>query len=346
MAGRSRTPSTLDEIGVARILKEQDGVISRAQVLALGGRPCDIRRRLRRKEWTRVFPGTYLHHTGEPTWEQRCWGAVLLLWPAWLHRESALRAHGVRRDRERRGGADPIHVLVEATRTPTPPPGIKVERIRDPGRWVQDNRHPPRAQLEFALLKVAADRDEAGAVAVLADACQQGLTTPERLLVTLRQLPRLPRRALLLEVLGDVAAGTRSVLERRFLLDVERAHGLPVGDRQVRAVSGGRVAYRDVHYGAQGVAVELDGLVGHTDTVDRWSDLERDLAAAEDGVLTLRVGWRQVLSPCRLATLLSRMLGSRGWPGAANPCTPACPLGNSVGSVPSRDPDPTRSEPE
>lgn len=344
MAGRPRTPSKLDEVGVARTLKEQDGVISRAQVLAFGGRQSDIRRRLRRKEWAQMFPGVYLHHTGEPTWEQRCWGAVLALWPAWLHRDSALRAHGVRRDREHRGAGDPIHVLVDATRTPTPPPGIEVERIRDPRRWVQDNRHPPRAQLEFALLKVAADRDEVGAVAILADACQQGRTTPARLLATLRLLPRLPRRALLLEVVEDVAVGTRSVLERRFLLDVERAHGLPEAERQTRAVSGGRVAYRDVHYRAHGVAVELDGLVGHTDAEDRWADLDRDLAAAEDDVVTLRAGWRQVLSPCRLAMVLARILAARGWQGAAAACGPACPLGDRVGPVSARDPDPTRSE--
>ncbi len=100
-----------------------------------------------------------------------------------------------------------------------------------PLTWVQANRRPPRATFEYALLKTAAGRGEGDAIALLSDAVHQGLTTPSRLLAVIAQLPRLPRRALLAEVLADVAAGTRSVLEQRYLRDVERAHGLPEGER-------------------------------------------------------------------------------------------------------------------
>jgi hypothetical protein len=46
--------------------------------------------------------------------------------------------------------------------------------------------------------------------------------------------------------LTDVAAGTCSVLERQYLIDAERAHGLPWAGRQVRTRASIGVVYRDV----------------------------------------------------------------------------------------------------
>lgn len=328
---------------MARLLREQDGVIARRQILDLGGRPHDVRRMLRRRELAEVHPGVYVHHTGVPTRRQLHWAAVLALAPAWIHRESALEADGFRRDRERPGRT--VHVMVDASRTCSAPPGVAVERVRDAARWGLDNRRPPRASMEFALLKSASNRDEAGAVALLSDACQQGHTTPQRLLDVLGELTRLPGRSWLLEVLLDVAAGTRSVLERRYLHDVERAHGLPTGSRQRRASADGTVVYRDVRYDLQDTVVELDGRFGHTDSEDRWHDLERDLGAAVAGQVTLRPGWRQVLEPCRLAGVVARVLRARGWTGTPRPCGPACSLSpDRVGSVPPGGADPTQSD--
>ena len=47
--------------------------------------------------------------------------------------------------------------------------------------------------------------------------------------------------------------------------------------------------------------------------VDRWADLERDIAGARSGDLTIRVGWLQVLEAHRLADGLSAVLMARGW---------------------------------
>jgi hypothetical protein len=60
---------------------------------------------------------------------------------------------------------------------------------------------------------------------------------------------KLRWRGELTEALGDVAGGTHSGLERRYLRGVERPHGLPLAIRQARVVSGGHVLYRDVLYG-------------------------------------------------------------------------------------------------
>lgn len=325
-----RTPSQLDHAALDHLLALQHGVVSRRQILAIRGRQSDIRRRIRRRELSVVHPGVYINHTGALTREQREWAAVLHYWPAAAHRDSALRLYGVRRDRDKVRSDAPVHVAVDATRTVVPVPGVVVERVRNVRVWLDGYRYPPRVKVELALLKVASDLDLDGAVAVLADACAQRKTTPEALVEALRRLSRLPGREALLEILDDVASGAHSVLERRYLRDVELAHGLPTGERQVDETSGTKRVRRDVKYSEQRTLVELDGQFGHRDAEDRWADLDRDLAAAVAASITVRLGWAQVLSPCRVALALAAVLGSRGWVGRPVPCSPACPVGNRV----------------
>ena len=330
----------VDEVGLARLLRTQDGVVSRAQVLALGGTPAEIRRRRRRRMWATLHPGVYVDHTGPPTIRQRQWAAVLACGPgAALHRQSALEAHGLTRDRAQRSAA--IQVAIDASRRVEPPPGVQVERVLGVGDWIVGSRRPPRVAVELAVLKVASDREEAGAIADLADVCRQGLTTPDRLVAALARLPRLPGRREMLLVLDNVASGAHSVLEQRYLDLVERTHGLPAGDRQRREVTADGVVLRDVRYAVARTLVELDGRFGHTDTDDRWDDLDRDVVAAVAGQVTLRLGWRQVLHPCRTAERVAAVLRARGWDGVPLPCgRPGCDVG---GSGPSGDPDPPRT---
>lgn len=321
---RTRT-CRLEPVALARLMVQQEGVISRAQVLGLGGDDVDIRRKLRRREWAPVHPGVYVAHTGPLTRSQRIWAAVLLHWPAAVHRETAMELHGLRQDRRRRRPEEPVRLVIDAARrTPAAVPGIEVERLRSAQSWLTPHRWPPRVEVELALLKVASGRDLAGAIAVLADGCQQRRTDVPRLLQAMDRLPTLRGRAVFVEILRDVASGAHSVLETRYLRHVERAHGLPVAQRQVREDSAGRVAIRDVKYAAQGVLVELDGRFGHSDAVDRWADLDRDLAAAQRALVTIRLGWAQVLSPCRVAEAVAVILRARGWDGAPHPCGPDC----------------------
>ena len=125
-------------------------------------------------------------------------------------------------------------------------------------------------------------------------------------------------------ILEDVADGTYSALERRYLTDVERPHGLPTARRQRRSSQGRSPAYRDVEYVDLGLVVELDGRLGHEWTSDGWDDLDRDLDAAVTGVMTVRVRWGQVLHPCRLASTVAGLLTARGWQGAPRSCGEVC----------------------
>jgi len=200
-------------------------------------------------------------------------------------------------------------------------------------------------KIEYAALTAASRLAEAGAVALLAEVCQARLTTPARLIEVLDELPRLPRRGVMRSILADVADGAHSVLERRYLRDVERRHGLPRGRRQVRAATGGRTRYRDVRYVEQSLLVELDGRLGHEKPRDRWADLARDLAAAVDGELTARLGWGQVCEPCRAAALLALLLQQRGWTGHPVACGPGCDVADLDRSSPSDGEDPSLSDP-
>jgi hypothetical protein len=67
---------------IRELLERQSGVISRRQALGAGLKPHDIQRLLRRKEWSRMFDGVFVTHTGEPTWLRRAWAGVLFAAPA------------------------------------------------------------------------------------------------------------------------------------------------------------------------------------------------------------------------------------------------------------------------
>ncbi len=310
---------------MSELLGAQGGVVSRRQLLALEVTDAEIERKLRRREWARVHPGVYVDHTGPPTWIQRAWAAVLFYAPAALAGPSALRAARLRGHGQTDGA--PIRVCVDSGRTVRSRPGISVERLHDWDARTQGHLSPPRQRLEYALVAAAsAQGDDDTALALLSDAVQQGRTTPGRLAAALDACSRLRHRRLLLEILLDVEAGAYSVLERHYLVRVERPHGLPTGIRQRRVHQGKGPAFRDVDYIDLGTIVELDGRLGHEAANDRWDDLDRDLSAAVAGELTLRAGWRQVLDPCRLASLVGGILIARGWASTLRGCSESCPV--------------------
>jgi len=325
------TVAVVDMTAISSLQKRQARVIARHQVLEHQGCDNEIERRLRRREWARVHPGVYVDHTGPLAWKQRAWAALMYAGPAALAGRSAIRAHdlqGPARARDR----DPIEIAVAESRRVTPPDGVLIRRLVDFDALTQRHLSPPRVRIEHALLTVAsAQSSDDGAVAVLADGCQSRRTTAGRLAELLRGMPRLPRRRLLLEIIDDVGGGAFSALERRYLTQVERAHAFPPGARQARVDLEG-VIYRDVEYPCAATFVELDGRLGHEWTSERWDDLDRDVSGAETGSLTLRLGWKQVLDPCRLAAAVARVLRARGWSDRPVPCSAACPVGDVGGS--------------
>lgn len=309
----------VDEL--ARVLRDQDGVVARRQLLALPGTDgTAVNRMLRRRELVEVHRGVYVDHTGSPSWQQLAWAAVLWAWPAALAGESAWRAFEGPWRRRRETGR--LHVVVERDRRLVPPPGIVVGRRAGFDAQTLWNLGPPRLRLEDAVLDVALGApDELALVAALADAAGSRRTTAARLSQALAARPRVPRRRLLVAVLADVAAGSCSVLEREYLRRVERPHGLPRGARQVLLEHAGRSMWQDVVYEPWDVHVGLDGRLDHTVLVDRDRDLERDLLVAGRGGRSVRLGYGQVLGrSCATARGVGAVLEVAGWEGEVRAC--------------------------
>ena len=174
---------------------------------------------LRRRVLTPVLPGVYVDHTGTPTREQRSIAAVLYAGRAALHLASAL-------DHPR--GTGVVHVAIDAARRVRAQPGMRIHRVPDLEDKVLWNLTPPRVRPEVAAVerahRAATDLD---AIAALAAVVGSRATTADRLARALAARSRIRRRALLTELVADLAAGTHSVLEHGFLTRVVRPHALP-----------------------------------------------------------------------------------------------------------------------
>src|SRR4051812_11415749 len=109
-------------VGGAVLLEDQAGVVARRQLLEVGLTHVDVARLLRRRELRAIHPGVYVNHTGEPSWSQLAWAAVLYCWPAALAGQSALRAFEGRGSRRR---TIPVEVVVAIGRKVRAPRAIK-----------------------------------------------------------------------------------------------------------------------------------------------------------------------------------------------------------------------------
>jgi hypothetical protein len=259
-------------------------------------------------------------------WLSLVWAGVLASVPSAVTAATALRLYGL----PTFGNDERIVVAVDHSRRVLPLRGVVLRRRRNLALVVHPARRPPSVRVEEAVLQAAASaKRPTDGIAVIADACQHRLTTPERLRDALALAPRLKGRATWQSVLDDVASGAHSMLEIGYLRRVERAHGLPELTRQVVSHVDGEVIRRDGLYDLFGVAVEVDGRLGHEWARDRRADLRRDAAAIGDGLVTLRFGYADVIDACATAGLIVAALAARGWTGLAKPCGPKCPLAKS-----------------
>ena len=309
------------------VLADHAGVVSRAQLLEQGFTASQIRAMVHRRQLASIHRGVYVNHTGEPTWIQRAWAAVLATGPG-----SALGAESVLRLLEGPGRREAdeatIHVVLDRHRHVTAPSGVRVHRRCDIDSEVLWNLQPPRQRLEQAVIDVAERaRTEFDSVAVLARVVGARRTTAPRLQAAVTGRRRVARRRWLMDVLKDISDGTCSVLEHGFLNRVQRPHSLPALARQVREELGGRVHYRDGRLAS--LVVELDGRLFHDSTKQRDVDAERDLDVAVSGDQTVRILWGQVFrTPCRTAAKLAQIYSAHGWKGVPRPCGDVCEVRN------------------
>jgi len=309
----------------AEIAQSQAGAISRKQLLDAGLSAQLIVRRLERQRWQQLYRGVYAVFSGPPPRRAWLWAAVLRAGPgAVLSHLTAAELHGLLDT-----PAEAIFVTVPATRRISVP-GLVVCTSRRISEATQPGRQPPRTSVEETVLDLAqlAWRFD-DACGWLTQACGRRLTTAAKLGQAQRLRKKMRWRHELGDVLKAAAEGIHSVLEYRYLRDVERAHGLPRSRHQVRVVIDGKAVYRDVYYEEYKLAAELDGRLAHPDE-ERWRDTHRDNQAGAQGILTTRYGWRDVYGhPCETALLQARILRERGWTGTPRPCSASCPVGRA-----------------
>lgn len=273
-----------------------------------------VERLIAQGQWRRLDRSVYLTHPGEPTWPSWAWAGVLLGGDhGRLGGRSAGFVHGLV-DQEPR----PITVLVspphQVTRTR---PQWEFRREAPGFRDRRSPGSPPRTTVEDTVLDLCDEGTMTDAVTWVTTAVQARQTTPQQLRRALRRRPRARHRRLLEDLLNDVAAGAESALELRYLRQVERPHGLPVGDRQNIT---GLPYRRDVVYRPWGLVVELDGRLGHTG-MGRFRDMARDNRTLLAGEVTLRYGLADVADlSCEVAREVGTMLTRLGRPDLPRSC--------------------------
>lgn len=292
----------------------QAGVVSAEQVALLNLPRGSLRRLLRDGHWHRLTTGIYYLGLGEPTWLARAWAGVLLGGSdARLAFEAAGHVWGLVDQ-----PAD-IRVLVPTSRRVSAQECWTFPRERPGVRSMRSPGNPPRTTIADTVIDLCSETDESGVVDLVTKAVQRRQTTAPDLYRCVRDRRRLPNRAILLGLLGDVGEGAESPLELRYFHDVEQAHGLPRGARQRRSRNGREV--RDVLYEEYATIVELDGLVH---ALRQLRDMHRDNAALLTGQVSLRYGWPDVTGrPCQVAWQVAAILSARGGSGLPTRC-PRC----------------------
>jgi len=290
-----------------RLSEQQEGVLTREQALGSGLTPPVVYRLLEQGTWQALARGVYSTRSGRPSWAALAWAGVLL---GGDRARLGPQASGHLWELQ----AEPpavVDVLVPHARGCAAAGSWRFERERPGVRSSRTIGEPPRLTAADTVLDLAHQLDDGEVVALVTRAVQQRLVSVERLRRDLASRSRHPRRRLLGTLLDDVAEGVESPLEVHYLRDVERAHGLPRGQRN--RYRGGLRHRSDVGYDEFAVLVELDGRLGH-EGIGRFRDYRRDNDFAVRQLLTLRYGWTDVLQQhCEVAFQVGGVLSSRGW---------------------------------
>jgi very-short-patch-repair endonuclease len=284
---------TLDDL-LLPVFLAQHGLVSRRDVLRLGGSPHHIDTRLNRGRWERAETGVYRLAGFPVDWRAELLAPILSVdAPAVASHCSAAVLHGIpgfgrgtpeltvpRGTKLRRRGVR-VHTSTDLERTrPTSIDGIPVTHLRrtllDLARIVGDQR---------LLRTIEWGRREraitwAGLIATLALHARRGRPGIARL-----------RRVILANVDRDQI--TDSDLEL-IALAVIREHGLPEPVLHHRVLDGDRfVAEVDLAYPHLRIAIELDGAV-HLDRHVRERDLPRQNDLVLLGWTVLRFTWERL----------------------------------------------------
>ncbi|MGH3445848.1 MAG: DUF559 domain-containing protein [Nocardioidaceae bacterium] len=243
-------------VRVRRLGDEQEGVVSRRQIYAIGVTRGEVRAHVRARRWRRVGTQSIAMHKGPLPAPAKRWAAVFEAGPrAFLDGASSLLASGLEH-------FDDASIRVSV------PKGARVRRgtglnIRETRRWRAEDvmsHGVPRSRPAVAAVRGALwARSNRAAALVLTMTVQQGLCRAEDVAVEMLSIRRDKRRSYLYAVVLDLVGGVRSLGE----LDVVRGcreRGLPEPDKQVlRRTSSGKY-FLDLRWPRWHLVVEVDGI--------------------------------------------------------------------------------------
>ncbi|KNX36323.1 hypothetical protein [Luteipulveratus halotolerans] len=237
----------------APLARRQGGVVSRAQLEALGITRSEIKVELAAGRWH--ARGRHAVAVHEVTRDGLFAAALMeVRGDVRLDGVSALIYRGLTGWDE-----DLIHVSVRHGTHAPPVAGTSIHRVRDLEPCAIGvglaTSHPTYAAIRAAVWA----RSDRAAMTILAIAVQQEVVAADALLERWRRWKRrIPRRALIDQVIRDVCAGAQSLGELDFAR-LCRERGLPEPDRQVVTKGPKGRIFLDVRWSTLGVVVEIDG---------------------------------------------------------------------------------------
>ena len=282
----------------------QSGLLTTEQAATNGFGATGLARMVDQGHWVRRSNGLYDVAPGFDSVGKHAWTAVLEAGPPCaLGGRAALRSLGM----DVRVGR--IEVWVPADRRPRTTDNARMRRDKI-GRLLRASGTPPHISPLDAIIDIGERLDVDRLVGLVTDANRLGLASPADLLHAISNRRRVRRRALWEAVLSDLA-GIESTLEFRYRRDVERAHGLPTGVRQVSVSKGTR---SDIAYPEYRLLIELDGRRGHEEAGGVFRDMNRDNTHGEQGWTTFRYGSADVYGKaCGVGRQVWTFVHDRGW---------------------------------
>ncbi|MBT0565494.1 type IV toxin-antitoxin system AbiEi family antitoxin domain-containing protein [Williamsia sp. CHRR-6] len=332
---------------LVRLLDDQDGLFTQKQVAPLGYPWSRVRHHIDTGRWVRVLHGVYSASAG-PLTRGRLLRAALLYGgsSSVLSHDTAAEEWGLTRVDGRVAMSDPIHITVPYGRSavnaePTTlsaavhgghpvsgvgeviHPGVAVHRSRAMNHIVHASVLPRTSLADTALdIATAADTPRAAMTSLVGSLTSRRVSLHD-IRDRIEKRPPFRYRKQIDDAVQWVADGVQSVLELRYVLDVELAHGLPSGKKQSPVAVDGRTLYEDVDYTPHGVPliVRLDGQQFHSSAGVVFRDRRRDNAAELADRPRLVFGWQDVDSdPCAVARDVAQVLRREGWTGSMHPC--------------------------
>ena len=294
----------------------QDQVLSRTQLAEIGIDRHAIAHRVRTHRWRTVGPRVVVFATGELTWRQRLWVAILHGGPT-----SALAGlTGAEADGLQGFHSSTLHIVVphgaDGTDLVDKVAGVTV-RVRQSRRLSESVVHPThiprRLRLPESVVGAAslADTDERARLLMIAPV-QQRLLLPGDLRSAIDDRIRVRRRRLLVETVDDVEGGAHSLPEAEWTKALRR-FGLPEPSRQHKVQRADGTWYLDADFEEFLVGVEINGSQHQVAGTVLLDDHRRNVLGT-GGRLVITIGSHIVRHhPGRAVVATAAALLSRGW---------------------------------